>query len=99
MVFDSIYENTMKVLPSILIRLQSYKKIPPKRAGFSVFMVGPSTGSGTLVYSMVQVEPLFSRSSMFLIFEAAFSLAMTWSRLSLKVGAFTSRMTPMATGK
>ena len=53
----------------------------------------------TADYSIIHVEPLFSRSSMLWIFEAAFSLAMTWSRLSLKVGAFTSRMTPMATGK
>ena len=58
-----------------------------------------TAGSGASVYSIVQVEPLFSRSSMLWIFEAAFSFSMTWSRLSLKVGAFTSRMTPMATGK
>ena len=80
-------------------------KKPAQTSGIFQFLrstllsVGPSTGSGASVYSIVQVEPLFSRSSMLWIFEAAFSFSMTCTRLSLKVGAFTSRMTPMATGK
>ena len=87
---DGVKNAKITIFPVILRGIQ--QKSRPNERDFFI--------SKTLLdYSIVQVEPLLSRSSMFLIFELAFSFSMTSKRLSLKVGAFTSRMTPMATGK